>query len=39
MKPAFEVLERRNSSARPPFVAQEILNSDLAVSLLDYGDL
>jgi hypothetical protein len=42
MKSAFEVLERRasNSSGRPRFVVvQDIINSGLGLSLLDYGDL
>ena len=42
MKSAFEVLERRasNSSGRPRFVvAHEIINSGLALALMDNGDL
>lgn len=42
MESAFEVLERRasNSSGRPRFiVAHEIINSSLALALMDHGDL
>jgi hypothetical protein len=42
MKSAFEFLERRasNSSGRPRFVvAHEIINSGLALALMDHGDL
>jgi hypothetical protein len=42
MKSAFEFLERRasNPSGRPRFVvAHEIINSGLALALMDHGDL
>jgi hypothetical protein len=42
MKSTFEFLERRasNSSGRPRFiVAHEIINSGLALALMDHGDL
>jgi hypothetical protein len=42
MKSAFEFLERRasNSSGRPRLiVANEIINSGLALALMDHGDL
>lgn len=42
LKSAFEFLERRasNSSGRPRFiVAHEIINSGLALALMDHGDL
>jgi hypothetical protein len=42
MKSAFEFLERRaiNSSGRPRFIfVHEIINSGLALALMDHGDL